>query len=80
MSDQPAKRQRTDESRLKIAPSIFQTTSVDDVTSSVVDFFTRFITKDMKNVEIEAKLGIFIDRSTRERIRLPVQSETGKLG
>lgn len=47
----------------------------------VVGRFVRDVLKDQQGVgpfEIEAKFGLFIDKGTNERIRLPILSEAGK--
>ncbi|KAI8868686.1 mRNA triphosphatase CET1 [Ramicandelaber brevisporus] len=58
----------------RLEPSIFGNRPHDDLTHYVADFLLRCI--DRPHIEIEVKLGAFIDRSTRQRLRLPIVTET----
>ncbi|RIA97112.1 mRNA triphosphatase CET1 [Glomus cerebriforme] len=54
--------------------SIFGVQPTNDFVRVVSDFLYMQVGKE--NVEIEAKLGVLLDKKTRERIRLPVYCET----
>ncbi|SAM03190.1 hypothetical protein [Absidia glauca] len=55
-------------------PSIFNTRPMDDITKLVHDFIAKYC--DQPHVEIEAKLGVFIDKQTQDRVRMDCQTET----
>jgi polynucleotide 5'-triphosphatase len=57
-----------------LEPSIFGIQPTNDFVRVVSDFLYMQVGKE--NVEIEAKLGVLLDKKTRERIRLPVYCET----
>lgn len=56
--------------------SIFGYRPVDDITKHIAEFIAKYVDRD--NVEIEAKLGIFVDKSTGQRMNVGAQTETGK--
>ncbi|GBC00043.1 hypothetical protein RclHR1_03720004 [Rhizophagus clarus] len=58
----------------ELEPSIFGIQPTNDFVRVVSDFLYMQVGKE--NVEIEAKLGVLLDKTTRERIRLPVYCET----
>ncbi|KAG0165118.1 mRNA-capping enzyme subunit beta [Apophysomyces sp. BC1034] len=55
-------------------PSIFNVKPVDDITKYISDFLWDHC--GTENVEIEAKLGVFIDKKTDQRINLMACTET----
>ncbi|ORZ19663.1 CYTH-like domain-containing protein [Absidia repens] len=55
-------------------PSIFNTRPMDDITRLIHDFIAKYC--DRQYVEIEAKLGVFIDKQTRQRLTMDCQTET----
>ncbi|KAI7864594.1 CYTH-like domain-containing protein [Spinellus fusiger] len=55
-------------------PSIFNIRPVDDITKYIADFLWEHC--QQPNVEIEAKLGVFIDKQTRERLDIGAITET----
>ncbi|KAF0517314.1 mRNA capping enzyme [Gigaspora margarita] len=57
-----------------LEPSIFGFQPTSDITRAVGDFLYNHIGKE--NVEIEAKLGILVDKNQHTRVNLPVVSET----
>jgi len=58
----------------ELEPSIFGMQPTNDFVRVVSDFL--YVQVGKENVEIEAKLGVLLDKKTRERIRLPVYCET----
>ncbi|KAF1798186.1 mRNA triphosphatase CET1 [Mucor lusitanicus] len=71
--DAPApKRQQT--SVVAREPSIFGVKPVDDVTKYIADFIAEHC--QLENVEIEAKLGVLIEKRTNQRISMGALSET----
>ena len=82
------KRQRSEE--LKIQPSMFSSNPVPDVVIQVSEWLKAKIKEAAKSkntlsrsekfksieIEIEAKLGIIIDKQTRQRVAFPILSET----
>ncbi|KAL1914671.1 uncharacterized protein VTP21DRAFT_8082 [Calcarisporiella thermophila] len=58
----------------RLEPSIFNLQPLDETVRAVGDFLYGYV--DRPNVEIEAKLGVLIDKRTNERIQLPVMVET----
>ncbi|KAJ3085266.1 hypothetical protein HK102_000161 [Quaeritorhiza haematococci] len=58
-----------------LEPSVFRTKTVDDVLRQVADFLYRYIDMNNPHIEVEAKLGLLIDKHTRQRIQLPIVSE-----
>lgn len=66
------------------APSLGPSVPVADITKSIADFlFIHVISRPDSNslastgidIEIEAKLGLLIEKDTNQRVRLPVRSE-----
>ncbi|RUS34239.1 CYTH-like domain-containing protein [Jimgerdemannia flammicorona] len=57
-----------------LEPSIFNTIPTDPVARRVAEFLTEHLPRP--NVEIEAKLGVLIDKQSNQRIKLAVESET----
>ncbi|CAG8452073.1 15073_t:CDS:2 [Dentiscutata heterogama] len=57
-----------------LEPSIFGFQPTSDITKVVGDFLYNHIGKE--NVEIEAKLGILVNKNMQTRVNLPVISET----
>ncbi|CEI88299.1 hypothetical protein G6F70_004363 [Rhizopus microsporus] len=55
-------------------PSILHIRPVDDIIKYIADFIGNYC--HYKNVEIEAKFGIFVDRRTNRRINLNALTET----
>ncbi|KAI8099206.1 CYTH-like domain-containing protein [Halteromyces radiatus] len=55
-------------------PSIFNFRPMDDITKVIHDFITKYC--GQQYVEIEAKLGVFIDKHTNERLFLDCETET----
>ncbi|ORX48837.1 mRNA triphosphatase CET1 [Hesseltinella vesiculosa] len=55
-------------------PSIFNVRPMDDITRLISDLISKYCDQD--NVEIEAKLGVFVDKQTKQRISFECQSET----
>ncbi|CAO3625417.1 unnamed protein product [Cunninghamella echinulata] len=55
-------------------PSIFNVRPMDDITKIIHDFIWKYCQEEY--VEIEAKLGIFIDKRTSERANMYVKTET----
>ncbi|KAI8988469.1 CYTH-like domain-containing protein [Mycotypha africana] len=55
-------------------PSIFGIKPVDDMTKYVAEFIGKYC--HLENVEIEAKLGIFVDKQTGQRIDMDAYTET----
>ncbi|KAK5170051.1 hypothetical protein LTR04_004869 [Oleoguttula sp. CCFEE 6159] len=48
-----------------------------EITRALADFLWQYVvTSDVIELEIEAKLGRLVDRSTKERIQLPVETAT----
>ncbi|KAL9538324.1 hypothetical protein MBANPS3_011017 [Mucor bainieri] len=71
--DAPAtKRQHTNV--IAREPSIFGVKPVDDVTKYIADFIAEHC--QLENVEIEAKLGVLIEKRTNQRINMGALSET----
>ena len=63
---------------LEMEPSITNIQPSEELTRFISDFiFVNLNEEGLENLEIEAKLGRIIDVSTNDRIRLPVQTETG---
>lgn len=64
---------------ISIEPSIFRLKPVDDLLRVVADFIHKHISENPSHatsqIEIEAKLGVLIDKETNARIRLPVGNE-----
>ena len=59
-------------------PSITNIQPSEELIRLISDFiFLNLNEEGVENLEIEAKLGRIIDVSTNDRIRLPVQTETG---
>lgn len=59
-------------------PSITNILPSEELTRVISDFiFVNLNEEGLENLEIEAKLGRIIDVNTNDRIRLPVQTETG---
>ena len=59
-------------------PSITNILPSEELTRFISDFiFVNLNEEGLDNLEIEAKLGRIIDVNTNDRIRLPVQTETG---
>jgi len=59
-------------------PSITNIQPSEELTRFISDFiFINLNEEGLENLEIEAKLGRIIDVNTNDRIRLPVQTETG---
>ncbi|ORX75639.1 mRNA triphosphatase CET1 [Anaeromyces robustus] len=58
----------------RILPSIFGILPLDDSINAISKFIEAHLS--IPNVEIEGKLGVIMDNNTRERLYLPVQSET----
>ncbi|KAI8146362.1 CYTH-like domain-containing protein [Fennellomyces sp. T-0311] len=56
-------------------PTIFCTRPVDDIVLYIADLLKDHCDKD--HVEIEAKLGVFIDKQTHQRINMGAVTETG---
>lgn len=56
-------------------PSIFGYKPMDDITKYIAHFIAEHV--KTQDVEIEAKLGIFIDKRTKQRVNMGVQTETG---
>ncbi|CAI2185863.1 14981_t:CDS:2, partial [Funneliformis geosporum] len=54
--------------------SIFGIQPVNDLVKVVSDFLYYHVGRE--HIEIEAKLGVLVDKQTRERIKLPVKCET----
>lgn len=62
----------------EMEPSITNIQPSDELTRFISDFiFINLNEEGLENLEIEAKLGRIIDVNTNDRIRLPVQTETG---
>ncbi|KAJ3169423.1 mRNA-capping enzyme subunit beta [Geranomyces variabilis] len=61
-----------------LQPSIFGKRPDDDIVLQVSEFFWQNLgaVADGRQLEIEGKLGLIVDRNTGNRIRLPVRSET----
>ncbi|OZJ06531.1 hypothetical protein BZG36_00583 [Bifiguratus adelaidae] len=57
----------------RLEPSIFNIKPPDDVGMVVKQFIERYI--DRPYIEVEAKLGILIDKMTQQRVRMGVMSE-----
>ncbi|CAG8555277.1 30307_t:CDS:2 [Racocetra persica] len=57
-----------------LEPSIFGFQPTSDITKVVGDFLYNHVGRE--NVEIEAKLGILVDKNLQTRLNLPVISET----
>ncbi|CAO3695322.1 unnamed protein product [Rhizopus stolonifer] len=55
-------------------PSIFNIKPVDDVIKYIADFIGKHC--HLKNVEIEAKFGVFVDKHSKRRINLNAHTET----
>ncbi|KAL0074063.1 CYTH-like domain-containing protein [Phycomyces blakesleeanus] len=55
-------------------PSIFNIRPVDDITRYIGDFLWDYCSQE--NVEIEAKMGVFIDRHTNSRLNIGALTET----
>ncbi|KAI7885965.1 mRNA triphosphatase CET1 [Mucor mucedo] len=55
-------------------PSIFGIKPIDDITKYIADFIAQHVT--LENVEIEAKLGVFIDKRTNKRLQIGAHTET----
>ncbi|KAI9483861.1 MAG: CYTH-like domain-containing protein [Benjaminiella poitrasii] len=55
-------------------PSIFNIRPLDDVTKYIADFIAPHCQRE--NVEIEAKLGRFVDKSTNQRMQIGAFTET----
>ncbi|CEP08788.1 hypothetical protein [Parasitella parasitica] len=68
----PAKRQQTN--TLSREYSIFSVKAVDDVTKYIADFIAEHCQRE--NVEIEAKLGILIEKRTNVRVNMGALTET----
>lgn len=63
---------------LGMEPSITNIQPSEELTRFISDFiFVNLNEEGLENLEIEAKLGRIIDVNTNDRIRLPVQTETG---
>jgi hypothetical protein len=63
---------------VEMEPSITNILPSDELTRFISDFiFVNLNEEGLENLEIEAKLGRIIDVNTNDRIRLPVQTETG---
>ncbi|ORY05980.1 mRNA triphosphatase CET1 [Basidiobolus meristosporus CBS 931.73] len=58
----------------RLERSIFCMEPLDDILKVVSDFLYKHL--DRPYVEIEAKLGVLIDKRTNQRIKLPVATET----
>jgi hypothetical protein len=56
-------------------PSIFGYKPIDDITKYIANFIAEHV--KVENVEIEAKLGIFIDKRTKQRLNMGAVTETG---
>lgn len=56
-------------------PSIFNVRPMDDITKIIYDFIWKHCQEE--HVEIEAKLGVFIDKRTSQRINWNSKTETG---
>jgi polynucleotide 5'-triphosphatase len=57
-------------------PSIFGTKPVDDVTRYIANFIAQHVNQE--NVEIEAKLGVFVEKRSGQRIDIGAETETSK--
>ncbi|KAI9243460.1 CYTH-like domain-containing protein [Sporodiniella umbellata] len=55
-------------------PSIFNIKPVDDVIKYIAEFIGKHCNLD--NVEIEAKLGVFVDKATNKRLNIEAFTET----
>ncbi|GAA5800227.1 hypothetical protein HPULCUR_005652 [Helicostylum pulchrum] len=55
-------------------PSIFGIKPVDDITKYIADFIAEHV--HLEDVEIEAKLGIFVDKRTNQRMNIGAKTET----
>ena len=63
---------------VEMEPSITNILPSEELTRFISDFiFVNLNEEGLENLEIEAKLGRIIDVNTNDRIRLPVQTETG---
>ena len=63
---------------VEMEPSITNILPSEELTRFISDFiFVNLNEEGLDNLEIEAKLGRIIDVNTNDRIRLPVQTETG---
>ncbi|KAJ3166136.1 mRNA-capping enzyme subunit beta [Geranomyces variabilis] len=63
---------------MHLQPSIFGKRPDDDIVLQVSEFFWQNLgaVADGRQLEIEGKLGLIVDKNTGDRIRLPVRSET----
>ncbi|KZT60327.1 mRNA triphosphatase CET1 [Calocera cornea HHB12733] len=59
----------------RLEPSFIGYDPFDDFTKEVADWIADLI-RNQENVEIEAKIGLLLDQHTKQRLRLPVMSET----
>ncbi|KAI8979022.1 CYTH-like domain-containing protein [Pilobolus umbonatus] len=55
-------------------PSIFNIRPLDDITKYIMDFISEHCGRE--NVEIEAKIGVLIDKQTNKRLKMGVATET----
>lgn len=55
-------------------PSIFNVKVIDDITRYIADFIGQYCNRD--HLEIEAKLGIFVDKRSGRRINIGALTET----
>ena len=63
---------------VEMEPSITNILPSEELTRFISDFiFLNLNEEGVENLEIEAKLGRIIDVNTNDRIRLPVETETG---
>ncbi|KAJ2727018.1 mRNA-capping enzyme subunit beta [Coemansia sp. Benny D115] len=63
------------QSPMRLEPNLFGPRPAEDIVRVVADFIYTHM-KDRTNLEIEGKLGRLVDRKTKQRIALPVLSET----
>ncbi|KAG4306409.1 hypothetical protein PORY_000397 [Pneumocystis oryctolagi] len=63
--------------KLMLEPSFLNFIPYDELTRVISDFiFQKCVLESLKYIEIEVKIGQLVDLSTRERLRLPVLTET----
>ncbi|KAI8347319.1 CYTH-like domain-containing protein [Blakeslea trispora] len=72
-SPPPAKRVQHETNHVK-EPSIFNIKPADDITKYIADFISKYC--HMEHVEIEAKLGVLVDKQTKQRIAIDALTET----
>ncbi|CCJ30009.1 unnamed protein product [Pneumocystis jirovecii] len=63
--------------KLTLEPSFLNYVPYDELTRVISDFiFHKCVLESLKYIEIEVKIGQIVDLMTRERLRLPVLTET----